>query len=46
MKYSVKDNLIICGDGSDRDTLTISSDGKFLYGKMDEKTKFKLTRTQ
>lgn len=46
MNYSVKDNLIICSDGSDRDTLTISSDGKFLYGKMDEKTKFKLTRTQ
>ena len=46
MKYSVKDNLIICSDGSDKDTLTISADGKFLYGKMNEKTKFKLTRKQ
>ena len=46
MKYSVKDNLIICSDGSDKDTLTISEDGKYLYGKMNEKTKFKLTRKQ
>ena len=46
MKYSVKDNLIICSDGSDKDTLTISADGKYLYGKMDEKTKFKLMRKQ
>lgn len=46
MKYSVKDNLIICSDGSDKDTLTISADGKYLYGKMNEKTKFKLTRKQ
>lgn len=46
MKYFVKDNLIICSDGSDKDTLTISSDGKYLYGEKDEKTKFKLTRTQ
>ena len=46
MKYSVKDNLIICSDGSDKDTLTISADGKFLYGKMNEKTKFKLMRKQ
>jgi len=42
----VKDNLIICSDGSDKDTLTISEDGKYLYGKMDEKTKFKLTLKQ
>lgn len=46
MKYTVKDTLIICNDGSDKDTLTISEDGKYLYGKMDEKTKFKLTRKQ
>ena len=46
MKYSIKDNLIICSDGSDKDTLTISEDGKYLYGKMNEKTKFKLTRKQ
>lgn len=46
MKYTVKDTLIICSDGSDKDTLTISEDGKYLYGKMNEKTKFKLTRKQ
>ena len=46
MQYVVKDNLIICTDGKDKDTLTISDDGKYLYGKMDEKTKFKLTRTK
>lgn len=46
MKYTVQDNLIICVDGKDKDTLTISDDGKYLYGKMDEKTKFKLTRTK
>lgn len=46
MKYSVKDNLIICSDGKEKDTLTVSDDGKYLYGKMDEKTKFKLTRKQ
>lgn len=46
MKYSVKDNLIICNDGKEKDTLTVSDDGKYLYGKMDEKTKFKLTRKQ
>ena len=46
MQYTVKDNLIICSDGKEKDTLTVSSDGKYLYGKMDEKTKFKLTRTK
>ena len=46
MKYSVKDNLIICSDGKEKDTLTVSDDGKYLYGKMDEKTKFKLTLKQ
>lgn len=46
MQYTVQDNLIICADGKDKDTLTISADGKYLYGKMDEKTKFKLTRTK
>ncbi len=46
MKYTVQGNLIICSDGKDKDTLTLSDDGKFLYGKMDEKTKFKLTRKQ
>lgn len=46
MQYTVQDNLIICTEGKDKDTLTISADGKYLYGKMDEKTKFKLTRTK
>ena len=46
MTYFVKENLVICTDGKDKDTLTLSDDGKFLYGKMDEKTKFKLTRKQ
>ncbi|MBQ6226580.1 MAG: hypothetical protein IJJ73_09810 [Bacteroidaceae bacterium] len=46
MTYFVKENLVICTDGKDKDTLTLSNDGKFLYGKMDEKTKFKLTRKQ
>ena len=46
MQYFVKENMVICVDGKDRDTLTLSNDGKFLYGEMDEKTKFKLTRKQ
>lgn len=46
MTYFVKENLVICTDGKDKDTLTLSNDEKFLYGKMDEKTKFKLTRKQ
>ena len=46
MQYIVKGKLIICSDGKEKDTLTISDDGKYLYGKMDEKTKFKLTRTK
>ena len=46
MQYTVQGNLIICSDGKDKDTLTLSDDGKYLYGKMDEKTKFKLTRTK
>ena len=46
MQYTVHGILIICSDGTDKDTLTISDDGKYLYGKMDDKTKFKLTRKQ
>lgn len=46
MQYTVRNNLVICTDGADKDTLTISSDGKFLNGKLDDKTKFKLTRTK
>lgn len=43
-KYVVKDNLVIINDGEETDTLTLSPDGKYLSGQMDEKTKFKLTR--
>ena len=44
--YVQKDNMIICSDGKDKDTLTISNDGKYVYGKFDKKTSFKLTRTK
>ena len=44
--YVRQGNLIISIDGKDRDTLTLSNDGKFLSGKMDAKTPFKLTRTK
>ena len=50
--YQVKDNLVIMksSDG-ELDTLRLSSDGKYLYGTMDEgkgkkPTKFTLTRTK
>ncbi len=42
--YSVSGNLIYIDDGKERDTLRLSDDGKYLYGKLDEKRKFKLTR--
>ena len=45
-KYVVKDNLVIINDGEETDTLTLSDDGKYLSGRMDEKTRFKLTRTK
>jgi len=45
-KYTVKGNMIILEDGKEKDTLTMSSDGKYLSGKMDEETPFKLTRTK
>lgn len=44
--YTVKGNQVIVVDGAERDTMRLSDDGKFLYGKMDEKTKFRLTRTK
>ena len=46
MKYEVKGNKVITIDGKDRDTLTISTDGKTLSGKVDNKTKFILKRTK
>ena len=47
--YEVKGNLIITSDGEEKDTLHLSTDGKYLYGIMDEgkkKTKMTLTRTK
>ena len=45
--YIVKGDMIIMTDSNnEKDTMTISKDGKFLYGKFDEKTPFKLTRTK
>ncbi|MBR5038288.1 MAG: hypothetical protein IKX65_06160 [Prevotella sp.] len=46
MKYEVKGNKVITIDGKDRDTLTLSTDGKTLSGKVDNKTKFILKRTK
>lgn len=45
-KYSVQGNLIFIKDDEDADTLRLSPDGKYLYGKFDEKTNYKLTRTK
>ena len=49
-RYTAKDTVIYMVSGSgkeiERDTLTLSRDGRFLYGKMDEQTPFKLTRTK
>ena len=45
-KYVVKGNLVIVTDDKETDTLTLSPDGKYLSGRMDEKTRFKLTRTK
>lgn len=46
MSYTTKDNLIFCNDGSERDTLVLSDDGKYLYGEFEEGKTFKLTRTK
>ena len=45
-KYLVKGNLVIMDPDDEPDTLRLSDDGKYLYGKFDEKTNFKLTRTK
>ena len=42
--YVREGNLIISTDGKEKDTLTLSNDGKTLSGMFDEKTPFKLTR--
>ena len=44
--YVVKGNLIILDDGKEKDTLRLSSDGKYLYGKFEKDVNFKLTRTK
>lgn len=44
--YTVSGNQVFINDGTECDTMRLSDDGKYLYGKMDEKTKFKLTRTK
>ena len=44
--YTVEGNHVYLFDGEERDTMRLSDDGKYLYGKMDEKKKFKLTRTK
>lgn len=46
MKYRLQGSLVICSDGSEKDTLQLSPDGKFLSGKTDEKEAFRLTRTK
>lgn len=45
-KYEVKDNKVFFIDGKDRDTLTLSNDGKTLSGELDKDTKFTLKRTK
>lgn len=44
--YTLKDNLVILKEDNELDTLRLSDDGKYLYGKFDKKTSFKLTRTK
>ena len=46
IKYEVKGKLIITTDSEGKDTLTLSADGKHLYGKTDKNEKFTLTRTK
>jgi len=44
--YHVEGNLIIIEDREEPDTMSLSNDGKYLYGKMDKKKEFTLTRTK
>lgn len=44
--YIVKENLIIIDPDDKPDTLRLSSDGRQIFGKMDDKTNFTLTLTQ
>ena len=38
--------IIMTDSNNEKDTMTISQDGKYLTGKFDAKTPFKLTRTK
>lgn len=42
--YVVKGNQVFFNDGEEADTMSLSADGKYLYGKLDETQKFRLTR--
>lgn len=49
VNYEVKGNMIITTDDDEKDTLHLSTDGKYIYGVMDDgkkKTKMTLTRTR
>lgn len=44
-KYTVSGNLVVIDDGEDKDTLTLSADGRYLTGH-DKDKKYVLTRTK
>ena len=44
--YVVKGNLVIMDPTDEPDTLRLSNDGKYLYGKFDKDFEVKLTRTK
>jgi len=46
VKYEVKGNKVIVIDDKERDTLTLSNDGKALSGTFDKDTKYTLKRTK
>ena len=45
-KYEIQGNRVILIDGKERDTLTLSTDGKTLSGVYDKDTKYTLKRTK
>ena len=46
MSYMVKDGLVIMDPTDEPDTLRLSKDGKYLYGKFDKDFEVKMTRTK
>ena len=45
--YVLKDKMVIVTDkNNEKNTLRLSDDGNYLYGKFDKETDFKLTRTK